>query len=345
MSTDNRTRVAVLGGGLGSLSTAFELTSTPELRARYDVTVYQLGWRLGGKGASGRDPDVAYRIQEHGLHMWMGWYQNAFRFIRECYAEWQPEPGSPFASWQDAFEVQNDLTFMDQVRGEWQPWRLKFPRNPETPGDGDVFDHSWDYWVMLIEWIEETLQGMEGLPNAGKLGPEPSFVQQIFETVEHLLGFGTAATTGRVVHPSLHAAARMARSLPRDPAEHTGEHHTSLHRLLGEVHDWFEKERRSSSILDTHPDLRHAYVLVNLGWAVFRGLLAEGFPKLVDFDKFDDVELRAWLGRHGATPTALESGLLRSFYELAFAYEDGASKQPAMAAGAGLRALVRMALG
>ncbi len=48
-----RTKVAVLGGGLGALAAAFELTA-PELAGHYDVTVYQPGWRLGGKCASGR---------------------------------------------------------------------------------------------------------------------------------------------------------------------------------------------------------------------------------------------------------------------------------------------------
>ena len=52
-------------GGL----TAFELTATPELRARHSVTVYQLGWRLGGKGASGRNAGHGNRIEEHGLHV------------------------------------------------------------------------------------------------------------------------------------------------------------------------------------------------------------------------------------------------------------------------------------
>ena len=54
MGRANGGEVAILGGGAGSLTAAFELTATPELRERYDVTVYQLGWRLGGKGASGR---------------------------------------------------------------------------------------------------------------------------------------------------------------------------------------------------------------------------------------------------------------------------------------------------
>ena len=74
-----RTKVAVLGGGVGGMTAAFELTATPELRERFEVTVYQLGWRSGGKGASGRNAAIADRIEEHGLHVWFGFYDNAFR--------------------------------------------------------------------------------------------------------------------------------------------------------------------------------------------------------------------------------------------------------------------------
>ena len=45
--------VAIIGGGCASIATAFELTR-PEHQGEYHVTAYQLGWRLGGKGASGR---------------------------------------------------------------------------------------------------------------------------------------------------------------------------------------------------------------------------------------------------------------------------------------------------
>ena len=32
------------------------------------------------------------RIEEHGLHLWMGFYENAFRLMRECYAELGRDP-------------------------------------------------------------------------------------------------------------------------------------------------------------------------------------------------------------------------------------------------------------
>src|SRR5688500_17993830 len=94
-------QVAIVGGGCAGIAAAFELTR-PQLQGKYAVTVYQLGWRLGGKGASGRGE--ADRIEEHGLHLWMGFYENAFRLMRECYAELGRDRATHrIADWQDAF--------------------------------------------------------------------------------------------------------------------------------------------------------------------------------------------------------------------------------------------------
>ena len=102
-SPGDRTKVAVLGGGTGGITAAFELTATPELRERYEVTVYELGWRLGGKGASGRNAAVGQRIEEHGLHIWFGFYDNAFRLMRDAYEELGRSPDDPLSSFEEAF--------------------------------------------------------------------------------------------------------------------------------------------------------------------------------------------------------------------------------------------------
>ena len=84
-------RVAILGGGAGAMTAAMWL-STRGWRNRFEsITVYQMGWRLGGKGASGRG--VHDRIEEHGLHVWLGFYDNAFRTLAACYDEPWAGPG------------------------------------------------------------------------------------------------------------------------------------------------------------------------------------------------------------------------------------------------------------
>jgi uncharacterized protein with NAD-binding domain and iron-sulfur cluster len=92
MAETGKRRVLVLGAGLGALSAVARLTATPELRARYEITVVTPGWRVGGKGASGRNERHHQRVEEHGLHVFFGWYHNTFRLLREVYAEWGRVP-------------------------------------------------------------------------------------------------------------------------------------------------------------------------------------------------------------------------------------------------------------
>src|SRR4051812_22545436 len=102
-----KTKIAILGGGVAALTAAYELTKTQALRDRYDITLYQMGWRLGGKGASGRDPDQHQRVEEHGLHVWFGFYENAFALMQNCYAELKPAADNPIKTWRDAFKPQS----------------------------------------------------------------------------------------------------------------------------------------------------------------------------------------------------------------------------------------------
>ena len=109
-------RIAILGGGAASIVAAYELTSTAELRAQYDVTVYQFGWRLGGKCASGRNPHHHQRIEEHGLHIWFGFYENAFRVMRDAYEELGRPHDAPLATWRDAFKPCDEIVIYDEFR-------------------------------------------------------------------------------------------------------------------------------------------------------------------------------------------------------------------------------------
>ena len=125
MPKDRPIKVAIIGGGCASVTTAFELTQ-PRHKGRYQVTIYQLGWRLGGKGASGRGP--AGRIEEHGLHIWLGFYENAFRLMRECYEELGRDPEKcPIATWRDAFFADPYVGVMERSRsGGWLKWLAHF---------------------------------------------------------------------------------------------------------------------------------------------------------------------------------------------------------------------------
>lgn len=130
-------RVAVLGGGMGALSAAYDLSRVPGSEQRFEITVYQMGWRLGGKGASGRDAERGQRIEEHGLHVWAGYYDNAFELIRDCYAALGRRPGQPLATWQEAFRKRSFFSLHELVDGRWRPWNIRMPENDLVPGEGD----------------------------------------------------------------------------------------------------------------------------------------------------------------------------------------------------------------
>src|SRR5689334_25356545 len=110
-----RQKIAILGGGLAAITAAFELTSRPGHEDRYEITVYQMGFRLGGKAASGRNRARADRIEEHGLHILMGFYHNTFSVLRRCYAELGREPGTPLATIDEAIVPHNDLAIAELI--------------------------------------------------------------------------------------------------------------------------------------------------------------------------------------------------------------------------------------
>src|SRR5687767_9081131 len=147
------TRVAIIGSGCAAMTTAFELTR-PELEGRYQVTVYQQGFRLGGKGASSRGP--AGRIEEHGLHVWLGFYENAFRLMRDCYAELARDPERvPIASWRDAFEPSSHVGIADwSARSGWAPWTAVFPPLPGEPGDDFTRDNPYTVTGYVVRMLE-----------------------------------------------------------------------------------------------------------------------------------------------------------------------------------------------
>jgi len=107
-------RIVVLGSGVGAMTTAYYLTDQPGWEQEYEVHLYQMGWRLGGKGASGRNEKKHERIEEHGLHIWFGYYENAFRTMRACYDKLNRTSG-PIRTWQDAFKKQSRIQLMHQV--------------------------------------------------------------------------------------------------------------------------------------------------------------------------------------------------------------------------------------
>ena len=304
-------KIAVLGGGAGSLAAAFYLSAQPGWRERYDITVYQQGWRLGGKGASGRNAALAQRIEEHGLHIWFGFYANAFAMIRAVYDELGRPPGVPLAGWDDAFRPHDYVVLAEQVGSDWRPWQLVLPRRPGEPGTGSEPVSPWQMALEGIAWLRQWHSELQVPP---------------------------AAPSGIIGDPFAELQAPAA-ALPLDARLHTGDDRS---RLLATLQRAKYRVRTLQAALIDDDRTRRTLVGLNIGITMLRGMLADRvFTR--GFDVINLEDLRAWLRRHGGDPElCVHSAPVNAMYAQLFAFEDGDPARPNLEAGVALRWMMRM---
>lgn len=330
----SKQRVAILGGGLGSLTTAYELTKTPSLRDRYDVTVYQLGWRLGGKGASGRSR-TEKRIEEHGLHIWFGFYDNAFALMRDCYEELDRR-------WQDAFMPCNDVVLYEGHADRWKGWDFAMPCNGLTPGMPDPLPPFWEIahraLDMMVQHWERMRTGhvlLRGLPREPPPPAAPNPRSRSLDTrVQDLL----LGHPERRLRQALELTAYRAGQAPRHPLD--SYHRQRLQSHLSGFRHWLWEQYVFPNLDDD--DLRLFFSMLDLLSTILVGVLDDEIIER-GFGAVDDEELRGWLRRHGAQEmTVRENPVVHGAYTVAFAYLGGDPSRPALAAGAAVRGLLRL---
>jgi uncharacterized protein with NAD-binding domain and iron-sulfur cluster len=325
-------RIAILGGGVGSMTAAYWLTNRlpDDTVPDHDITVYQLGWRLGGKGASGRNADAGQRIEEHGLHIWMGFYANAFRMMRAVYAELDRPPGTPLATWKDAFKPQTVISMMEKgPDNQWlrDEWIVATPILPGEPGDQTGFGQPCAYHHNIIDWVKARVEAfLDGREHHGSRHPHHP---------QHILHL-------QALHAALHAAKEHA-GPPHERGKREGpprEHH---HLLLQLAMEGIQKLiGLGFDISGTCVEFRRVLMLADLGVATVIGMLKDLCGK--PWDAIDDEEWRAWLIRHGLHQPAEWCSVVRAMYDIVFAYRGGEA-DPAnadLAAGTTTCAMVRI---
>lgn len=327
-----RPKVIVLGGGLGGMSAAWELSHAPG--GPYDITVYQMGWRLGGKGASGRNPapGMASRIEEHGVHVWSGLYDNAFRMIRQVYGEAGRAPDAPLGTWRDAFVPSDCIALQEQWQNAWLPWSVRLPVNDELPGEPDaaLFVDASDYigeaFQMATNLVRDARQsgneeGIATLPKRGLWGTlfvalERDVVDVVFWLVRAVL----------MLLPAF---------LER----------WALRLLAWVMRDIWQRVR--PRIGET--SVRRFWISLNFLYGNLAGALSERITR-VGVDALDEYDYLEWLGKYviddtvDGKPLTLASPWAMFLYDAEFAYDDGDMARPNFGAGSALRTLIRMAL-
>ena len=307
-----KTRISILGGGLSGLVTAFNLTA-PEQQGQYDVTVYQLGWRLGGKCATGRNADVNQRIQEHGLHVFMGQYDNAFGMVQALYAE---AAHPPFPTWDKGYTKTPAMSLMEEVDGQWIPWVFELPVFPGTPG----IDPPPSFLTRAVQAIEYILHEFEGRHAALIAGhADAPWWRRLLDRVLGWFGRGLEA----VGLDLLRAAAALINRLDPDPSLHDRDDHLTLADLLHRARVWIGGRIAAALVGDN--ELRRLWILFDLGLANLIGALRDGL--LIDpeanLEQVNRLDYRAWLKAHGAQQATIDSAPVRALYDLIFAYPEG----------------------
>ena len=307
-----KTRVTILGGGLSGLVTAFNLTA-PEQQGKYAVTVYQLGWRLGGKCATGRNQDVNQRIQEHGLHVFMGQYDNAFAMVQALYAE---AAHPPFPTWQEGYTQTPAMSLMEEVDGKWIPWVFECPVFPGIPGI-DPPPSILARVVQAIEWFIHQFEGKHAAVIAGHA--DKPWWQRLVDRVLGWLGREVEA----VGLDLLRAALALLGRLDPDTSLHARSDHETLADLFRQARTWIGG--RIGAALSGNNELRRLWILFDLGLSNLIGALRDGLllDPAANLVAVNALDYRAWLAAHGADQATIDSAPVRALYDLIFAYPEG----------------------
>ena len=336
---DKPIEVAVIGGGCGSMAAAFEL-SRPEHRGKYHVTVYQVGWRLGGKGASGRG--AADRIEEHGLHIWLGFYENAFRLMRECYTELDRDPSAHrIAQWTDAFfpDAHAGVAELGHA-GHWSNWTAFFPPADGLPGD-PLSTHNP---FTINNYVVRTLQLLHSLILGLRSSDQTSEPDLPYETTApdsnaalssmlRLVEVGVLTSVAAVLE-AIKILEVVLRSIAAYP-----------HSLLVQFIELIASSVRTllEGIVTSDPAVKLRWEIIDLVIAIMVG--AVRYRLLTDprgLDSINQYECREWLLENGASESSVNSPFVRGLYDLALAYEDGDPDRPGLAAGQAIRGSLRM---
>jgi uncharacterized protein with NAD-binding domain and iron-sulfur cluster len=337
-------KVAILGGGPASLSAAYYLTSLEP--GRYDITVYEMSWRLGGKTASGRDENG--RIEEHGLHVLFGGYHNAFDLMLGCYDAVGREcgPGTvPFPSFFDALEPGDFGVIGDDRYKTWKQVNLQFPVNRGVPGDAPL-PKTWDLILGVAQVLLHVFLGARTLRAFQKLwgrlaGYHRRFPRHGRPRARQIRGDGGDWFVRKVAI----GGSLALLDLERWPG-------FINHRLTLAAH-WLVRKvgrlARARLVRDTA--VGRVWTFLDLVLATWKGLARDRVLSTPDgFSKLDQMDLRVWLKRNGTHWHTRYSPLVRIIYDAAFSYPEGGKRidrggfmRERMAAGAALRIIMWMA--
>lgn len=300
-------KIAILGGGVAALTSAFHLVTQPGGAEKYDITIYCLGWRLGGKCATGRNPDFGNRIEEHGIHGFLGSYYNTLSMMTETYRLLDRPKGVPLATFEEAFYPVDSILCWEFRDYRWVNWPITVPRNDLKPWQPESMP-TIQHWVKALV----TLMGRMFDHSAANV---PSAVLE--------LGLARSLFT------------RLGGEADKIAHGEAG----GLLKAIDEFWLWFKKH--VESLVEKSDALRHLYITLDYFLTMIRGIIKDDVINK-GFDQLDDENFSDWFARHGGSMLTISSPLSMNTPNLSYQYPDGdTTRAPTMAAGAYLHWTLR----
>ena len=310
----SKKKIAILGGGIGALSTALELTNNPDWQSQTDsITIYQMGWRLGGKCATGRGENG--QIQEHGIHLFGGGYYNALDAVSRAYEALAATPdGWPY-TFEDVFEKQY-LSLMwhhgaDHGAPPIRMSALNFPPNALGPRDGEKFADLITAVDALLDYIEHILN----------------------ETINTMVV--TDLTNWLSRHAALASFSNLRSALKNGQAELVLASLTFFDGLLHLL----------KGLIPDKPELQDIYTTLDYFLALLRGIVKDRWLSGKSYDQMDmDAKYgnyAAWLQHFGASQATVYSPVAQAPIGILYQFPNGSHVASSMGAGAYLHWVLR----
>ena len=333
----HKRKVVVLGGGPSGLVAAYYLARQSD---RFEVELYTQGWRLGGKCAASRNTDRANRIEEHGLHAFLGFYENAIRGVRDAHDTADLPLDTDEGPLTAVFRGVDRVGVMDRWKGEWHYFPTPVAYNGKVPG--------------LVP-----AAGLDDPPNLGRALSDA--MGHIARDTATLLGADSeaAAEADRELaahHDEAHASAierffdrttaplRMAVQRVRAFVEEF-----AAEQIVQEIEEGSAVFAGIAWLLDVvratlkkvfarkiEDDRHHWFVWSGLD-TVLTIVIGVIESKTVDFDELDRYDFREWLLLHGLDPRNANVSAITQVYETLFAHFEDQAIPGKLAAGVGLR--------
>jgi uncharacterized protein with NAD-binding domain and iron-sulfur cluster len=292
----------IIGGGPAGLSAALALTDPAHYDAAapaYHVCVLQMGWRVGGKGATGRRGPATWDapqqrwtmaapaiVEEHGIHLFGNMYVNSLRTLNTCLVE---TGGPPIAS---VLCPSNALQLADYVGRRWDLTQQFLPYNDGEP------------------WGDQEYPGAEML------------VKELLRLLKQLLEEAAGLQPGEgVVHAAIHRVRELFHHHHASPAPPNHADH-------GDAVDAFEAALRHVDDLlrdatDEAARLRSVRCQIELYSAVLKGVIADGIFTGKGIDSIDHLNFIDWLRKYGMSDEAVYSAPTQMPAQMCFQFIDG----------------------